>query len=149
MVPICGVISTENSSSSCSHSGGVFQPATPAGVPVRINVPGSNVVERDKWLMILGTEKKRSLEEHKTVSLVQNASEPRNILSHTILQNFVLVLNPPDPQLRWVRNQRCRHQTWTRRARAVETLAETPLARLQLCISVTDVVARRVSQNVV
>jgi hypothetical protein len=60
-VPIDGNISTENSSPSCRYSFGSKLCPTPAGVPVRIMVPGFKVVPWEQKLTIFGTEKIKSL----------------------------------------------------------------------------------------
>ena len=60
-VPICGNISTANSSDSLRYSLGENEIPTPAGVPVKMIVPGCKVVPCDKNETIWGTEKIRSL----------------------------------------------------------------------------------------
>lgn len=60
-VPMCGRISTANSSRCLRASFGVLPIPTPAGVPVTMTVPGGRVVPCDSQLIIFGTEKMRSL----------------------------------------------------------------------------------------
>lgn len=60
-VPICGRISTLNSSPCSRFSLGFFPMPTPAGVPVMITVPAGNVVPWDRKLINLGMLKMRSL----------------------------------------------------------------------------------------
>lgn len=62
-VPICGRISTANSSPALIVTLGFLTIPTPAGVPVMIKVPTGNVVPWERKLMIFGREKIRSLGE--------------------------------------------------------------------------------------
>jgi hypothetical protein len=64
IVPIYGKISTANSSPSLKYSLGSNEKPTPAGVPVKIIVPGWRVVPFDRKEMICGTEKMRSLHKY-------------------------------------------------------------------------------------
>lgn len=60
-VPMYGKISTANSSPSRKYSLGSYPNPTPAGVPVRMMVPGRSVVPCERKETIFGTEKMRSL----------------------------------------------------------------------------------------
>lgn len=62
-VPICGRISTLNSSPCESVSLGFLPMPTPAGVPVIMTVPAGRVVPCDKKLTSFGTLKMRSLDD--------------------------------------------------------------------------------------
>lgn len=79
-VPMCGRISTANSSPSLRNSLGVYPKPTPAGVPVKIIVPGGSVVPCDKKETIFGTEKTRSL--NKSQQGFQFQKEERLTLLH-------------------------------------------------------------------
>jgi hypothetical protein len=60
-VPMCGKISTANSSPALTVTGGLRLTSTPAGVPVKMIVPACRVVPCDRKLMSLGMLKMRSL----------------------------------------------------------------------------------------
>lgn len=60
-VPICGRISTANSSPRRSVTLGSLPTPTPAGVPVMMTVPAGSVVPCDRKLTSLGMLKMRSL----------------------------------------------------------------------------------------
>ena len=60
-VPMCGRISTTNSSPSFKVTLGLAPVPTPAGVPVIMTVPAGSVVPCDKKLISLLTLKMRSL----------------------------------------------------------------------------------------
>lgn len=60
-VPICGKISTLNSSPAWRFSLGFFPIPTPAGVPVIMTVPAGRVVPWDRKLISFGMLKIRSL----------------------------------------------------------------------------------------
>lgn len=60
-VPICGKISTANESPSRRYSLGVKLFPTPAGVPVKMMVPGRRLVPCERKDTIFGTEKIKSL----------------------------------------------------------------------------------------
>lgn len=60
-VPMCGRISTRNSSPSRSVTLGFFPSPTPAGVPVMMTVPAGRVVLCDRKLTSFGTLKMKSL----------------------------------------------------------------------------------------
>lgn len=61
-VPICGRISTWNSSPASSLSLGVLPIPTPAGVPVIMTVPAGRVVPCERKAMSWGIPKIRSLQ---------------------------------------------------------------------------------------
>jgi hypothetical protein len=68
-VPMWGKISTANSSPSLRYSFGENEKPTPAGVPVRIIVPGRRVVPCERKDTTFGTEKIRSLVEFSEIDL--------------------------------------------------------------------------------
>lgn len=147
-LPICGWISTTNSSPSCSSSCGLCANPTPAGVPVMITVPLGSVVPWERKLTICSTEKMRSLAEHCQSTLETRTKGRRDIRQPAILDHLP-ILQAPQPQLTHIRHQPLVDQHWTDWAGTVEALGVTPLRLRKLRRSALDVIAGRVSQDVV
>ena len=122
-VPMCGRISTANSSPSRILTAGSRPAPTPAGVPVMITVPGGSVVPCETKLTSFAMEKIKSLE---VLAVVSKAGQGLDLRSLAVLHH-IPVLQSADAKLARVRDQVLGHQGRSQRARAVEAFGEAPL----------------------
>lgn len=157
-VPTPPLTSTANSSPSLKYSFGSYPKPTPAGVPVKMMVPGSSVVLRERNEMHFGTEKIRSLigQSWRTLPFfrprmcnlagsgieeVETRAGPVEC-QFSIHGNLLLLASKEAWRIGGVRSQ---HTNWTT---SIESLTESPLTLLKLGISVTKVIAGGVSEHV-
>ena len=118
--------------------------------PVKIIVPGFNVVPCDKNDTILAIEKMRSLRTRtrgQSTILASNPSTPHS-LKLAILTDLAVPCSS-NHHLVDIRYDLFWHERWSDRTRSIESLGETPLRLSKLLSSRRDVVGGGVSEHIV